>query len=105
MGGPGQPLATLTPRLVAKTRTTPASIGHPAPSGIGATLSRIRARSQLERRDLVVDLGSVVQAVLVPAGSREDELHAVAAHAVVAGVERRATDGPDRAVRVCAAPD
>jgi hypothetical protein len=36
----------------------------------------------LERRDLVVDLGSVVEVVLVPAGSREEELHAVAAHAV-----------------------
>jgi hypothetical protein len=37
---------------------------------------------RLERRDLVVDLRAVVEVVLVPAGSREEELDAVAAHAV-----------------------
>src|SRR5271167_657572 len=58
------------------------------------------ARGRLERRNLVVDFGSVVEAVLVPAGSREEELDAVATHAVVAGVEGRAPDGADGALAV-----
>jgi hypothetical protein len=39
----------------------------------------------LQRWDLVVDLWAVVQVVVVVAGGWEGELHAVAAHAVVAG--------------------
>src|SRR5438309_8059200 len=65
----------------------------------------ICARGRLERRDLVVDLGSVVEVVLVLAGSREEELDAVAADAVVAGVQGRATDAADGAVLVGAARD
>jgi hypothetical protein len=60
---------------------------------------RLSSRA-LERRDLVVDLPAVVEVVLVPAGSREEKPDAVAAHAVVAGVECRATDGADGAIRV-----
>ena len=36
---------------------------------------------RLERRDLVVHLRAVVQVVVVPAGGREGELDAIAAHA------------------------
>jgi hypothetical protein len=50
------------------------------PRGASAVLG-----SRLERRDLVVDLRAVIKVILVPAGSREEELDAVAAHAVVAG--------------------
>ena len=39
----------------------------------------------LERRNLVIDLGSVVKVILVLAGNGEEELDAVATDAVVTG--------------------
>jgi len=83
-----------------KPRSTP-----PAAANRARILTVLPRNSGLQRRDLVVDLGSVVEVVLVLAGSREEELDAVAAHAVVAGVEGRATDGADFAVLVGAARD
>jgi hypothetical protein len=64
------------------------------------TRSASSANGELKGRNLVVDLGSVVEVALVLAGSREEELDAVAAHAVVTGVEGRAPDGVDGAVLV-----
>src|ERR1039458_918434 len=62
-------------------------------------------KAELQRWDLVVDLGSVVEMVLIPAGRGEEELDAVAADAVVACEQGRASDGSDGAVRVGAARD
>src|ERR1039458_5210305 len=62
-------------------------------------------KAELQRWDLVVDFGSVVEVVLILAGSREEELDAVATDTVVACEQGRATDGSDGAVRVGAARD
>ena len=63
-----------------------------------------REKAGLQRRYLVIDLRSVVQVVLVLAGGREEELDAVAAHAVVAREQGRASDGSDFTFRIVAGP-
>jgi hypothetical protein len=60
---------------------------------------------QLQRWDLCVDLGSVVEVVLVAAAGAEEELDAVAADAVIAGVHGDVPAGPDLASGVVARDD
>ena len=54
----------------------------------------------LERWDLVVDLRSVVEVIVVFAGRGEGELDAVTAHPVIACEQGHATERADRAASV-----
>src|ERR1700733_9507173 len=67
----------------------------------------LEGRPQLERRNLVIDLRSVIQVAVVLAGGREEELDAVTPHAVVTREQRDVAFGPDLApgVRAALHPD
>jgi hypothetical protein len=58
----------------------------------------------LERWDLVVDLSPVVEVVVIPARSREEELDTVATDVVIAREQGRGSDGSGFTFRIVAGP-
>src|SRR5664279_2825113 len=102
--GPGERAARPECRMLRWSRAVRSGPGSDVRPARRARPSRLSERAGLQRWDLVVDLRSVVEVVVIPARGREEELDTVATDAVVTREQGRASDGSDLTFRIVAGP-